>query len=238
MTEPLPETLQGTLALAALEQGRIGALLATRTVLAIGPGVTQNAETAELVRRLVAQADRPLVLDADGLNAFAGQRDALCAGAAGAVLTPHPGEMSRLFGVSTAEVQAHRRAYAQRLAQETGAIVVLKGHRTLIAGPDGRLYVNTTGNPGMATGGTGDVLTGMVAGLIAQFPHQDRLQVVAAAVYLHGLAGDEAALVRGEAGLLAGDLIECLSRAAARTASDSLELPRQWSAVRASRPQA
>lgn len=230
MTEPLPETPQGTLALSGLEQGRIGELLATRTVLAMGPGVSQIAETAELVRRLVAQTDRPLVLDADGLNAFAGHRDQLRA--AGAVLTPHPGEMSRLFGVSTAEVQAHRRSYAQRLAQETGAIVVLKGHRTLVAGPDGRLFVNTTGNPGMATGGTGDVLTGMVAGLIAQFPRHDRLQAVAAAVYLHGLAGDEAALIRGEMGLLAGDLIECLPRAMARATADKVELPRQWAAVR------
>lgn len=238
MTEPLPETPQGTLALAGLEQGRIGELLATRTVLAIGPGVTQAAETAELVRRLAAQTDRPLVLDADGLNAFAGQRERLRAGAAGAVLTPHPGEMSRLFGISTAEVQSHRRRYAQQLAEETGAVVVLKGHRTLIAGPDGRLFVNTTGNPGMATGGTGDVLTGMVAGLIAQFPQQDRLQVVAAAVYLHGLAGDEAALIRGEMGLLAGDLIECLSRAMARAASDKVELPRHWPAVHAFCPKA
>jgi len=133
----------------------------------------------------------------------------------GAVLTPHPGEMARLFGVATAEVQARRRYYAQRLAAETGAVTVLKGQFSLIADPGGEVIVNPTGNPGMATGGSGDALTGVIAGLIAQFPRRRLVETVAAAVYLHGHAGDLAAARVGEMALIAGDIIAALPAALA-----------------------
>jgi NAD(P)H-hydrate epimerase len=128
-------------------------------------------------------------------------------------LTPHPGEAARLLSVDTNAVQRDRLAAVNTLARRTGAVVVLKGHRTLVGAPDGRLFVNATGNPGMATGGSGDILTGVVAGLLAQFPREDRLNVAAAAVYLHGLAGDLAAAELGEMALSATDITKHLHRA-------------------------
>ncbi|HET9783824.1 MAG TPA: NAD(P)H-hydrate dehydratase, partial [Terriglobales bacterium] len=150
MTEPLPETPG---------DGRLAALLEVATVLAVGPGLTQAPAAAALARHIVTTTTLPCVLDADGLNAFQQRRGELRP--QHGVLTPHPGEMARLFEVPTAEVQQRRLYYAQRLAGETGAIVVLKGQFTLIASPDGPVYVNPTGNPGMATAGAGDVLTGI-----------------------------------------------------------------------------
>jgi len=196
MTEALPETP---------EDPRLTTLLNMATVLAVGPGMTQAPEAAALARHIVGATPLPCVLDADGLNAFH-QRRAELRPRQG-VLTPHPGEMARLFDVPTSEVQQRRLYYARRLAAETGAIVVLKGRFSLIASPDGPVYVNSTGNPGMATAGAGDVLTGIIAGLLAQFPApQQRLECVAAAVYLHGRAGDAAAARHGEMSLLAGDI--------------------------------
>jgi NAD(P)H-hydrate epimerase len=215
MTELLPQTEAGTISLRALEHGRLDKLLEGKSVLAIGPGIGSVPETAELVRTLVNRRRLPVVLDADGLNAFAGCMDTFHSGGdlADAVLTPHPGEMSRLAGLGTAEIQARRVESAREFARKHQVNLVLKGFRTLTAAPDGKVWVNPTGNPGMATGGTGDVLTGLIAGLVAQYPERSISEVAAAAVYLHGLAGDLAAKEMGQASLIAGDLIGALPRA-------------------------
>ena len=211
MTEPLAETTGGTISLRALHT--VLALLERKTVVALGPGISRNAETAEVVRALVKPAAVPanpiLVLDADALNAFEGAADQLHGHGRCIVITPHPGEMARLTGLTIAEIQANRLEVARKFAREHELIVVLKGHRTLTAASDGTVWVNSTGNPGMATGGTGDVLTGMVAGVIAQYP-QRVLEATALAVYLHGLAGDLAAVALGEHSLVATDLVRFL----------------------------
>ena len=187
-----------------------------KTVVAIGPGISRPAETAQFVQASVAACKLPLVIDADGLNAFAGCVEKLDGHSRPLVLTPHPGEMARLMGISTREVQSNRVAMARKLAGERSAIVVLKGHRTVIAAPQGRTLVNATGNPGMASGGTGDVLTGIISAMMAQNPENIFL-AVAAAVYLHGLAGDVAAEKMGEQALLATDLLAALPEAFRRT---------------------
>ncbi len=217
MTEPLPETAAGTFDFAALTPDAIARWLRAATVLAIGPGLSQAPESAALARHLALHAGLPCVIDADGLNAFDGRLQQLRL--PGGVLTPHPGEMARLFGVNAARVQARRLYYAQRLSAETGAIAVLKGQYSLIADADGEVFVNPTGNPGMATGGAGDVLTGMIAGLLAQFPQAPRLELTAAAVYLHGRAGDAAAARAGEMSLIAGDITAALPAAIAEVRS-------------------
>src|SRR5262249_20074292 len=158
-----------------------------------GPGLSRHPDSAAVARRLVKTAKLPVVLDADGLNAFEGCAEQLHGGDGPLVITPHPGEMARLIGTSVKEVQNDRINVARKFAGEHNAMVVLKGHRTLVAEPGGRVWINTTGNPGMATGGTGDVLTGMISGLVAQtlsgtFP-AEVVSAVCAAVYLHGLAG-------------------------------------------------
>lgn len=181
-----------------------------KAVLALGPGLGQEPETQAAIRRLVLECPLPVVIDADGLNAFAGRAGDLAARRVETVLTPHPGELGRLLGVSTAQIQEDRVAAARGAAEETGAIVVLKGHLSLIASGTA-VFVNPTGNPGMATGGSGDVLTGLIAGLIAQ--GLDALDATVLAVYLHGLAGDLAAGRLGEIALAAGDLIEILPAA-------------------------
>ncbi len=218
MTEPLPEAASGAALDAALE-----ALLRPATVLAAGPGLGNSPPTRALIEAVLAAVHVPVVLDADALNAFAGRLPALRALVAGkaAVLTPHPGEMARLFAVSPQEVESRRLYYVQRLAAMTGAIALLKGHHTLIADPAGEVFVNPTGNPGMATAGSGDVLCGLIAGLLAQFPQAPRLETVAAAVYLHGLAGDVAARRRGEPSLLAGDITAALPAALRQLRSEA-----------------
>jgi hydroxyethylthiazole kinase-like uncharacterized protein yjeF len=199
----------GALAAAAVE--RVLEAAAGKSALAVGPGLGQDPGTVAAIRRLAAAAELPLVLDADGINAFAGRPEELAARRAPTVLTPHPGELGRLLGISTAEVQADRPAAARRAAAVTSAIVVLKGSLTLIAAPRGGLYVNPTGNPGMASGGTGDVLTGILGGLLAQ--RLEPLDAACLAVYLHGLAGDLAlARLRGPS-LAAEDLIASLPAA-------------------------
>jgi len=222
MTEPLPQTEAGTISLRALDYGRLDKLLDGKTVLAIGPGIGTVPETAELVRTLVNGRRLPVVLDADGLNAFDGRMDQFQSGGdlADAILTPHPGELSRLLGVNTAEIQARRLESARDFARQHQVTLVLKGFRTLTAAPDGKVWVNPTGNPGMATGGTGDVLTGITAGLVAQYRHRPISEVAAAAAFLHGLAGDLAAKDKGQASLIAGDLIEALPKAYRAVKSD------------------
>ena len=221
MTEPLAETKSGTISLRALRAG-FDSLLERKT-LAIGPGISRNPETAEFVRSIVSGRDNAMVVDADALNAFAAAElpassshtepsHTLNGHGRTLVITPHPGEMSRLTGLSIAEIQANRLEVARNFAREHELIVVLKGHRTLVVAADGTVWGNATGNPGMATGGTGDVLTGIISGLIAQFP-QDALAATALGVYLHGLAGDLASESLGENSLVATDLIKFLPRA-------------------------
>ena len=221
MTEALQENDDGTISLRALEYGFVDQLVRGKTVLAIGPGISRNPQTAEFVRTIVAKYDVPMVIDADGLNAFDGCTGKLQGRDHPLVITPHPGEMARLTGFSIPEVQRDRIGIARSFARDHNLIAVLKGHRTLIAQPGGEVWVNSTGNAGMATGGTGDVLTGMVAGLMAQSP-KEVLRAVVAAVYLHGLAGDAACEAMGEASLVATDLIQSLPRAF-RSARSSIE---------------
>lgn len=214
MTEPLPESDAGTISIAALDQ--IEQLAKGKSVIAIGPGISRNPQTAELVRNLIAKLHVPTVLDADGLNAFEGRTSELNGKGRTLVITPHPGEMARLAGCSIADVQKDRLTTARNFAREHELIVVLKGHRTLVVQPDGEAWVNTTGNPGMATGGTGDILTGMVAGMLAQ-QTKDAFRAVVAAVHLHGLAGDVAREKLGEHSLIATDLLAGLPEAFRRT---------------------
>jgi NAD(P)H-hydrate epimerase len=211
MTEALPETEAGSISLRALGGDLLDKLVARKTVLAVGPGIGSDPETSEFVRNVVNKYPLPLVLDADGLNAFAGRMDSFrkdLRPAGATVFTPHPGEMARLVGKTVAEIQSRRVAVAREFSKEFGVTLMLKGFRTVTASPDGTVWVNSTGNPGMAKGGTGDVLTGITAGLLAQFPTQRVGEVAAAAVYLHGLAGDLAAEQLGQHSMLAGDLLE------------------------------
>jgi NAD(P)H-hydrate epimerase len=225
MTEPLPETNAGTISTEALDQ--IAELAKGRKVLAIGPGISRDQQTAELVRILVARLKLPMVVDADGLNAFEDRTEELNGRGQTLVITPHPGEMARLVGSSVSQVQKDRLGVARKFAQEHELIVVLKGHRTLVVRPDGEAWVNTTGNAGMATGGTGDLLTGMIAGLMAQ--HPDNTQgAVLAAVHLHGLAGDVMRETVGEYSLVATDLLQGIPEAFRLTRETAQEKPPSW----------
>ena len=179
MTEPLPETVEGTISLLALAERE--RLLKGKSVVVIGPGISRNEETAEFVRDLVSVCSTAMVIDADGLNAFEGaaeeiQPDSEVGPFAVRVLTPHPGEMSRLIHVPTGQIQANRLLLARKTANETRTLMVLKGHRTVIANPHGQYWINTTGNPGMAKGGSGDVLSGIVAAILAQFVRMENSQ--------------------------------------------------------------
>jgi len=210
MTEPLPETSSGGISAAAAEG--VKKLAANMTVVAIGPGIGRHPETVEFVREAVRTLKCPLVIDADGLNAFDGNTELLDGSKRALVLTPHPGEMARLAGISTKAVQADRLNVARTFARDHKLVLVLKGNLTVIALADGTAWVNPTGNPGMATGGTGDILTGMTAGILAQMPN-DAARAAVAAVYLHGLAGDVAAETIGEHSLVATDLLTGLPEA-------------------------
>ncbi len=212
MTEPLAETEAGTISLRALEYGRMDALLKGKTVLALGPGISRDPDTTQFVRTMVARYKLPMVVDADGLNAFEGAAGQLHGRDHPLVITPHPGEMARLCGSTVKDILRDRINVARNFAREHACITVLKGHRTLVADPSGEIWVNTSGNPGMATGGTGDILTGMVAGLIAQNPSHI-LEAALAAVHLHGLAGDVSRESMGEQGLVATDLVGALPEA-------------------------
>ena len=214
MTYPLAATAEGQIAAENLAPEQIAALTASKTVLAIGPGLGQSLETIKFVAGLLSATNIPAVIDADTLNMLAAQPELLTKLAKGRtlVLTPHPGEMARLARIPVAEVQADRLGVARGFAQRMGVTLVLKGARTLIAHPDGRVAVNTTGNPGMAKGGSGDLLTGLVAGLLAQYPAEPA-RAIEAAVYLHGLAADLAVREADEHTLLATDSLGQLSRA-------------------------
>jgi NAD(P)H-hydrate epimerase len=222
MTEPLPETKAGGIDMAALDH--VVELASSVTVVALGPGIGRQPETFEFVHELVKQVKCPMVIDADGLNSFQGKTELLDGRDRPLVLTPHPGEMSRLTGMSIKAIQADRLDVARSFAREHHLVLVLKGNNTIIALPDGQAWVNPTGNPGMATGGTGDILTGMTAGVIGQMP-DDIARAAVAAVYLHGLAGDVAAEIMGEHSLTATDLLTALPEAfrrATRWAGESV----------------
>lgn len=183
-----------------------------KDALAIGPGLGLATSTVEAVRRLVLEVELPVVLDADGLNAFAGDLEMLARRTAGTVLTPHPGELARLLNLEVSQVQEQRIASAKLAAARSGAVVVLKGHRSLVASPAGEVFVNPTGNPGMASGGMGDVLTGLIGGLIAQ--GYEPLVAGLLGTYIHGLAGDLAAIrSRSQVTLTAVDLLGSLGEA-------------------------
>ncbi len=221
MTVPLLDDADGVVTLANLDPPRLAKLMKGIKVLAIGPGLSTDGDASEFARRLVETTTVPIVIDADALNAFAG-RPELFKGASGkglgpekqrtVVLTPHPGEMARLTGMTIPEVERDRVGLARSFATEYGVTLVLKGWRTLVAHPDGRVAVNTTGNPAMAKGGSGDILTGIVGAMLAQFP-KDVAAAVEAAVYLHGLAGDFAAHSMDEHTVLATDTVNHLSDA-------------------------
>jgi ADP-dependent NAD(P)H-hydrate dehydratase / NAD(P)H-hydrate epimerase len=206
MTAPLPESAPGVLGLDALEP-LVDLARGTRCI-AVGPGLGPAAQTGELVCGLVRRSPCPLVIDADGLNHLAGRLDVLTGLPVEVVITPHPGEMARLVGAAPAEVQSDRIGCARGLAASLGIHVVLKGARTIIAHPDGRIFVNPTGNSGMAAGGMGDVLTGAIAGLITQGVDPGR--AARTAVYLHGAAADTLANAVGPRGFLAGELMHRL----------------------------
>ena len=210
MTLPLPETAEHTLSRQALP--RLQPFVQSRNAIGIGPGLSTHAETVEVIRTLIAECDRPLVIDADALNALVGHTSLLRSRPLSPILTPHPGEMARLLGESTtATVNRNRVAIAQDFARAHSSIVVLKGARTIIAHPHGPTAIAPTGNPGMATAGTGDVLTGILAGLLAQ--GVSPWEAAQSGVYLHGLAGDLAARTYGHASLMAGDLLAYLPKA-------------------------
>ncbi len=210
MLLPLPVTDSGSIACEAADI--VTDFAADKSAMVVGPGLSQDPSTMRLARRLALERALPLLLDADGLNAFAAQRTRLAlrdaATTADAVFTPHPGEMARLTGMTTKEIQQNRAAAATKYAPLWRATVVLKGAATIIAAPDGRIRQNPTGNPGMATGGAGDVLSGVIGALLAQ--GLEAFDAACIGVYVHGLAGDIAAREKSERGLIARDIIEAL----------------------------
>ncbi len=216
MLSPLATEGSGGLALETLEEPALASLLKGISVVGMGPGLGQEGATPEWVRRFVERVTLPMVIDADALNAFSGQTKLLksavqTAAAKGKprtiVLTPHPGEMARLVGKTVGEIEADRVGFARSFALEHGVTLVLKGWRTLVAHPDGSVAVNTSGNPSMAKGGSGDALTGIVAAMLGQYGVESVVRAVEAAVFLHGLAGDFACLARDEHTVLAMDTV-------------------------------
>ncbi len=224
MTESLPESEHGCFSILALDHLR--PMTRGKNVLAMGPGASRDREAAQLMRAYVDRSSLPLVLDADGLNAYEGAENVQWlkgetrpGETRPLILTPHPGEMARLTGLPVDVIQADRINVARKFAREHMAWVVLKGYRTVVAEPDGKVWLNTTGNPGMATGGTGDVLTGVIAGMIAQHP-KDIAEAVIAGVYIHGMAGDIARDEIGEISMTATDLLLSLPQAFQRLAAE------------------
>jgi len=204
MTEPLPETQKQTLSLRAFHS--ILRLCENKKAVIIGPGIGTFKETQSLVLKLIKTLNLPIILDADGLTALATQPKILPAMNRQLILTPHPGEMARLIQSTVKDVQENRISISKNFSQSNHVYLILKGHRTLITNPTGEVFINPTGNPGMASGGTGDILTGMIGGLICQ--GLDILPSLQTAVYLHGAAGDEVAREKGEKSLIATDMLE------------------------------
>ena len=215
MTLPLPETKEGTLSSGAFKQVKY--FSKNIDVVVIGPGLTQNKSTQAFARKVISGINKPMVIDADGLNALAGHLKILRTPHSAVrtrVLTPHPGEMSRLLGVSVKKVQSSRKETAINFAKDYKVTLALKGHNTVVADYNGSLYVNKTGNPGMATAGSGDVLTGIIAAFLGQ--GLDAFSAAKFAVYLHGLAGDLAAKEKTQTSLIASDIIDKIPKAIKR----------------------
>jgi NAD(P)H-hydrate epimerase len=211
MTESLPTSGDGSIAVESIEDAAIAKILSGKTVLAVGPGLGQVAGTQKFIRALVQSTELPTILDADGLNAFAGRGDALRQRKSQFLaITPHPGEMARLQGISNADVQKDRVRIAAEAAKRWNAYVLLKGFHTILASPDGQMFVNTTGNPGLAKGGSGDVLTGILAALTGQFGTKDWLRVLALGAWLHGRAADTLIEDVDPSGIVAGDIARAL----------------------------
>lgn len=220
MTEPLHATPAGTIARDVFDSGGFSTILRDKNSVAIGPGLSTHEDTQQFVRSVITSKPQvPVILDADGLNAFAGRAGELGGSGGMFALTPHPGEMARLLGTTAKEVQECRLNTARKSAADWQAVVILKGHQTVIAAPDGQAWINSTGNPGMATAGMGDVLTGMLAGLTAQFGGKSWPFTLALGVYLHGLAGDIASTEAGGGPITASDLIRAIPHAFAQLAS-------------------
>ncbi len=214
MLKPLPQSRELTLGLGAYSQ--VATFFKKSDILVVGPGISQNKASSGLIRRLIRIVDKPIVLDADGINALCKHLSLIKNNKlATFVLTPHPGEMSRLLGVSTAQVQFNRKKVAACFAQDYRVTVVLKGDHTVVAEPGGRIYVNKTGNPGMATAGAGDVLSGMIAAFLAQ--GLGAFEAAKYAVYLHGVAGDLAAKQVTQISLIASDIIKNIPMAIKRS---------------------
>jgi len=209
MTLPLPETRQATLGKKALIE--IKAFLKKADCLLMGPGLSRHPDTQRLIRRVLMVCDKPVVLDADALIALARHLDTFKRLKSVAVLTPHPGEMAYLLGITVKDVQNNRKKVAKEFALRYNTILVLKGHQTIVASPEGKTYINNTGNPGMATAGSGDVLAGTLAAFLGQ--GMPAYQAACSAVYVHGLAGDLAARDKTEVSLIASDIIEYLPKA-------------------------
>lgn len=208
LTWPLPEDGEGRIAPAALPE--LVELAGANDVVAIGPGLGQGPDVSQIISSLLATVTKPKIVDADALNALAGRLDQVGKLGPATILTPHPGEFARLLGSSVADVQARRSELAGDFARRHGGVTVLKGYRTVVS--DGRrLYLNQTGNPGMASGGTGDVLTGLLSALVAQ--GMEPFDAAVLGVHVHGLAGDLAARELGQLALIASDLLRYLPAA-------------------------
>jgi ADP-dependent NAD(P)H-hydrate dehydratase / NAD(P)H-hydrate epimerase len=217
MTVPLQAMRAGTIALKNIQGGRWKKIEKGKSVLAIGPGLGTEPQTQQCIRTMVRTTELPTILDADGLNAFDGRADELRQRKSKFLaITPHPGEMARLLGKSIRDVQGDRLKAAREAARRWNTHVILKGFHTLIAAPDGAVFVNTTGNAGLAKGGTGDVLTGLLAALTAQFKTGDWLRVLALGAYLHGLAADIGVTRMDASGLIADDVISLIPDARRR----------------------
>ncbi len=212
MVVPLPEGEEGAISFKDLEGVKLDRLLKKISVIAVGPGLSTDGDAPAFARQMVEKTTLPIVIDADALNAFHGRENLLDGTGRVMVLTPHPGEMARLTGMTVKQVEADRMGLAQRFATQHQLTLVLKGWRTVVAHPDGTIAINTSGNPAMAKGGSGDILTGIVAAMLAQYP-DDVARAVEAAVYLHGLAADFAAHAMDEHTVLATDTVTHLSDA-------------------------
>lgn len=212
MLLPLPETKEKTVSATAYK--KIIGFAKICDVFVVGPGLTQNKSTQALARRFAAHINKPMVIDADGLNALVGHLNILPSTKNRqliTILTPHPGEMARLLGIKINEVQKNRKNIAKKFAKDYKVTLVLKGHNTLVADDKGNFYINKTGNPGMSTAGSGDVLTGMIAAFLGQ--GLDAFSSAKYAAYLHGLAGDLAAKEKTQIGMIASDIIDKIPEA-------------------------
>ncbi|MEW6170621.1 MAG: NAD(P)H-hydrate dehydratase [Candidatus Omnitrophota bacterium] len=208
MTKPLEETKKQTLALKAYQ--KIKKFISKIDIIALGPGLSRNSITQKLIRKIVSNIHKPMVIDADGLNALAGYLDLLRTTSdergATKIFTPHLGEMSRLSGMSIEKIKKDRINIAKSFARKYNITLVLKGYKTIVASPEGKIYINHTGNPGMSKGGTGDVLTGMIASFLGQ--GLTAFNAAKLGVYLHGLAGDLAAKQKSQYAMSASDILE------------------------------